>query len=144
MTYAHLPERCTQVCCCHKPLLWRQKKIIFLISCVSVLTTSILGRRCSTTTYRMLQQGRTTVLYRRLMLLSVTINHGVEWWHQWIMNWKGDRKSEPGARFPVAAKDYYLYHSIQTDSTVRPASYPMGSRGKAIETWNWLFTSILP
>jgi hypothetical protein len=48
-----------------------------------------------------------------------------------------------GVRFPAGAF-FSLFHSVQTVSSVHPASYPMGNgvggsfpRGKAAGEWNW-------
>jgi hypothetical protein len=32
-----------------------------------------------------------------------------------------------GVRFPAGTEDFFLPHSVQTDSEVNPASYPMGT-----------------
>jgi len=53
------------------------------------------------------RQGWATVLYRRLMLLCVAVSHGIERWHQWIMNWKGD-KVGTGGSIPGSSKGLYL------------------------------------
>jgi hypothetical protein len=54
-----------------------------------------------------------------------------------------------GVRFPEGARDFYLLHSVQTDSGVHVASYPTHtgtsfSAGKAAGAWRWPLTSTLP
>jgi hypothetical protein len=52
-----------------------------------------------------------------------------------------------GVWFPVGARHFSLFHSVQTDCKARPDSYLMGARGtflggKAAGAWSWPLTSI--
>jgi hypothetical protein len=41
-----------------------------------------------------------------------------------------------------AEAEFHSSHSVQTDFGAHPASYPMGTGGKATETWSWPLTCI--
>jgi hypothetical protein len=46
-----------------------------------------------------------------------------------------------GVWFPAGARDFCLLRSVQTGTGSHPASYPMGTGGKAAGAWSWPFTS---